>query len=77
MKESYEEDGAHHFGLQRKDDRGNKVDLSVRVERQHPARVAHQLIEARQLPAPAKGISAGVPVHYQNESTPTKPVLGV
>ena len=34
MKESYEEDGAHHFGLQRKDDRGNKVDLSVRVERQ-------------------------------------------
>jgi len=32
MKESYEEDGAHHFGLQRRGDCGNKVVLSVRGE---------------------------------------------
>ncbi|MFO7902276.1 MAG: hypothetical protein R6U98_06430 [Pirellulaceae bacterium] len=34
MKESYEEDGAHRFSLQRRGDRGNKVVLSVRVEGQ-------------------------------------------
>ena len=34
MKESYEEDLVHHFGLQRRGDCGNKVVLSVRAEGQ-------------------------------------------
>lgn len=34
MKESYEEDVANHFGLQRRGDCGNNVVLSVRAEGQ-------------------------------------------
>ena len=34
MKESYEEAIIHHFGLQRRGDRGNEVVLSVRAEGQ-------------------------------------------
>lgn len=55
MKESYEEDVAHHFGLQRRGDCGNNVVLSVRAEGQAGQLLSSEITTLACRPCPDKG----------------------
>jgi hypothetical protein len=58
MKESYEEDVANHFGLQRRGDCGNNVVLSVRAEGQAGQLLSSEItiLACRPCPGQIKGV---------------------
>lgn len=55
MKESYEEDVADHFGLQRRGDGGNNVVLSVRAEGQAGQLWSSEITTLACRPCPDRG----------------------
>ncbi len=55
MKESYEEELANHFGLQRRGDCGNNVVLSVRAEGQAGQLLSSEIISFACRPCPDRG----------------------
>lgn len=55
MKESYEEDVANHFGLQRRGDCGNNVVLSVRAEGQAGQLLSSEITILACRPCPDRG----------------------
>ena len=55
MKESYEENLANYFGLQRRGDCGNKVVLSVRSEGQAGQPLSSEITTFACRPCPDKG----------------------
>ena len=55
MKESYEEDLANRFGLQRRGDCGNNVVLSVRTEGQAGQLLSSEITTFACRPCPDKG----------------------
>jgi hypothetical protein len=55
MKESYEEDFANHFGLQRRGDSGNNVVLSIRAEGLAGQPLSSEITTFACRPCPDKG----------------------